>query len=181
MVQLVILQQDVWGAGGFKCRGCAVLYCLGVLVGLVRSLQPCGKVVHALLDLGWSSATLAFCVRDTEATHRWLFVAVRIRVGAQWCSSCWTLSLYSRWQISSPWMEAHALPVQCPASWIQSLSLPPPLLSTLLCLTFQGNAREVILITSKWIKSVSQPNFETFICYLCNMVTVFPFPLSFVY
>lgn len=45
--------------------------------------ENCGKVVHSLLDLGYSGATLAFCVRDTEATHRQLFVTVGMRMDAE--------------------------------------------------------------------------------------------------
>lgn len=63
------------------CEGRAVLYCL-VLMGLGRSLQHCGKVVHSLLDLARSRAAVAFCVRDTKGTHRELFVTVTIRMGA---------------------------------------------------------------------------------------------------
>lgn len=156
MAQLVILQQDVWGGGELKCKGCVrlELFCIA-LVCWLGWWDHCSTVGRCALfaGLGLWQCNLGFLCQRHRSHTQTAASPSEDEGGWERCSSCWTLSLCSRCQTSSRWMGARAWPAEGPASWIPSPRLPAPRLSMLPCLTSQGNAREVILITSKWVKS----------------------------
>lgn len=128
------------------CEGRAVSYCLGVCwLGWWDHCSAVGR----WCTLCWTW----LCQRHSSPTQT-AFCCTEDQDGCRVMQLLLATEPLFFWQISSPWMGARALAVECPAWWIPSLNLPAPLLSTLLCLTFQGNARGVTLITSKWTKAL---------------------------
>lgn len=107
MLHFVILQQDVWGAGGFKynlLRLCEeenrlVLYCIGVLIVLMRLLQDCGKTIYSITSVVAVQPLCFLCQRHRRHPRTifffFFFLQMKIRMDTWWCSSYWTLSFFS--------------------------------------------------------------------------------------